>query len=273
MRWAMHSAGASPRKANAPESSPISCRRRGGEHPRLQTDSNMRLSMTQEQFFKELGVVISNDRFEPHRRGHTRNSTSAYASYAWNIALCESLYPALNCFEVALRNSIHTAATEQFGTEFWFNSRLGKDEADRLSILRSRIDSPGNRNPSAGELVSGLSLGFWVSLFKGYYERVLWPLLLPAVFPYSPRRQRARREISKRVDRIRRLRNRVFHHEPIWHWQDLEQQHQQILETIGWISPAMLAMTRLLDRFPSVYTRGGQPYAIELENIAQKWAR
>ena len=229
--------------------------------------------MTQEIFFNDLGVAISSDRFEPYSRSPAQRSTTAYATYAWNIALCESLYPALNCFEVALRNSVHAAATDQFGTEYWFNSRLRKDESDRLNILRSRINFSGNTNPSAGELVSGLSLGFWVSLFKGHYERVLWPLLLPAVFPYAPRRQRSRREISKRVDSIRRLRNRVFHHEPIWHWRDLPQQHQQILETIGWISPAMLAMTRLLDRFPSVYTRGAQPYATELENIAQNWAR
>ena len=229
--------------------------------------------MTQELFFNDLSVAISDDRFEPYTRSRTRSSARAHATYAWNIALCESLYPALNCLEVALRNSVHNAATDQFGTEYWFNSRLRKDELDRLNISRSRIDFSGNTSPSAGELVSGLSLGFWVSLFKGHYERVLWPLLLPAVFPYAPRKQRSRREISKRVDSIRRLRNRVFHHEPIWHLTDLQEQHQQILETIGWISPAMLAMTRLLDRFPSVYTRGGQPYAIELENIAQKWAR
>ena len=73
------------------------------------------------------------------------------------------------------------------------------------------------------------------------------------------------------MDRIRRLRNRVFHHEPIWHLPDLPKQHELILETIGWISPAMLAATRLLDRFDSVYTRGAQPYAAELETIAQNW--
>lgn len=229
--------------------------------------------MTQELFFNDLSVAISNDRIEPYNRSRTRSSATAYATYAWNIALCESLYPALNCLEVALRNSVHKAATDQFGTEYWFNSRLRKDELDRLNISRSRINFSGSTSPSAGELVSCLSLGFWVSLFKGHYERVLWPLLLPAVFPYAPRKQRSRREISKRVDSIRRLRNRVFHHEPIWHLQDLHQQHQQILETIGWISPATLAVTQLLDRFPSVYTRGSQPYATELESIAQNWAR
>ena len=229
--------------------------------------------MNQELFFDDLAVAISNARYELYGRSRTRSPAAAHASYAWNIALCESLYPALNCFEVALRNSVHAAATDQFGTEYWFNSRLRKDESDRLNILRSRINFSGNTSPSAAELVSGLSLGFWVSLFKGYYERVLWPLLLPAVFPYAPRRQRSRRGISKRVDSIRRLRNRVFHHEPIWHLSDLPEQHQQILETIGWMSPAMLAMTSLLDRFSSVYTDGTLPYTTELDFLAQNWAR
>ena len=140
-----------------------------------------------------------------------------------------------------------------------------------MNSLRFRLNFSGNKNPSAGDLVSGLSLGFWVSLFKGQYERILWPRLLPDVFPHAPRRLRARKGISKRVDRIRRLRNRVFHHEPVWHLPDLEEQHHLILETIGWINPAMLEMTRLLDRFDSVYTRGSRPYAPELESIAQNW--
>ena len=229
--------------------------------------------MSQESLFNSLFRAVSSERFEPYSRANPQIGASALAVYAWNIALCESLYPALNCFEVVLRNSVHAAGTRQFGTEFWFSGRLRQEEADRLNSLRFRLNLSGNRNPSAGDLVSGLSFGFWSSLFKGQYERILWPRLLPDVFPQAPRRQRARKEISKRVDRIRRLRNRVFHHEPIWHLQDLEQQHQQILETIGWISPAMLAMTRLLDRFPSVYTRGAQPYATELDSIAQNWAR
>lgn len=70
---------------------------------------------------------------------------------------------------------------------------------------------------------------------------------------------------------IRRLRNRVFHHEPVWHLRDLEEQHQRILETIGWISPAMPEMTRLIDRFDSVYTRGADHYATELDSVAQSW--
>ena len=227
--------------------------------------------MSQDSFLNNLIDPVSSELLEPYRRANPQSDASSFAAYVWNITLSKSLYPALNCFEISLRNSVHAAGTRQFGTEFWFGGRLRQDEADRVNSLRFRLNFYGNKNPSAGDLVSGLSLGFWVSLFKGQYERILWPRLLPDVFPHAPRRQRARKGISKRVDRIRRLRNRGFHHEPVWHLPDLEEQHHLILETIGWISPAMLEMTRLLDRFDSVYTRGSRPYAPELESIAQNW--
>ena len=119
--------------------------------------------------------------------------------------------------------------------------------------------------------MAGLSLGFWVDLFKGRYEQILWPALLPDVLPFATKKQRHRERLYQRLAKIQRLRNRVFHHEPIWHLPDLPEQHRLILETIGWISPEMLAMTRLLDRFDSVYTRGADHYERELDSVAQNW--
>ena len=92
------------------------------------------------------------------------------------------------------------------------------------------------------------------------------------VFPNATNKQRARESIFKRFSDIQRLRNRVFHHEPIWHLPDLAEQHELILETTGWISPAMLQMTLLLDRFASVYTMGPQRYTEELDSVAQSWS-
>ncbi len=87
----------------------------------------------------------------------------------------------------------------------------------------------------------------------------------------APGYQRERSLIRASLDRIRRLRNRVFHHEPVWHLPDLEHRHEETLETIGWISRAMLAMTRLLDRFDSVYTMGAENHAGELDSLARNW--
>ncbi|WP_346837948.1 hypothetical protein [Microbulbifer sp. SAOS-129_SWC] len=71
-----------------------------------------------------------------------------------------------------------------------------------------------------------------------------------------PRRQRTRQNLSRRFQRIRYLRNRIFHHEPIWHWRDLTQQHQETLEAIAWIEPAAQALVAAVDRFPGVHQEG-----------------
>ena len=50
-----------------------------------------------------------------------------------------------------------------------------------------------------------------------------------------PRRIRNRNTILHRLEAIRRFRNRVFHHEPIWKKPYLQRWHGQIIETIGWV--------------------------------------
>ncbi|MDC0711753.1 hypothetical protein POL68_25010 [Stigmatella sp. ncwal1] len=35
------------------------------------------------------------------------------------------------------------------------------------------------------------------------------------------------------------LRNRVFHYEPIWHWEDLPQQYASLRQALGWFEPEL----------------------------------
>ncbi len=228
--------------------------------------------MCQPKYFREFRRAVSHSRLEPYIN-HSPNgdAAQAFGTYLWNLTLCESLYPALQGIEVALRNNLHDAACEEFGDEFWFKSQL-------IGYEKKQIEEIGEKfaklkvQATPGRYIAECNFGFWENLFNSNYEQILWRKLLRAVFPHAPLHLRKRKAIRSRLDRIRRLRNRVFHYEPIWHWQSLPEQHRLILETIGWISPAMLAMTRLLDRFSSVYTRGSQNYATELDSLAQSWS-
>ena len=215
-----------PDKTNAPESSPISCRRKGGEHPGPPSKILPRYrrvsQMSHVCLFSDLTAAISKDRLGPYRSIKAPSKSEASGIYAWNIALCESLYPSLHGVEIALRNSIHAAASVKFGNELWFSGRLKKPEEERLKELRRKVDHSGTKSLTGGDLVSGLSLGFWVDLLKGRYEPLLWPALLPDVFPYATKKQRAREHAYQRLVAIQKLRNRVFHHEPFWHMQELE---------------------------------------------------
>lgn len=74
--------------------------------------------------------------------------------------------------------------------------------------------------------------------------------------PRTIRTIRTRANLSKRFQRIRILRNRIFHHEPVWYWQDLRQQHADILEAIAWIEPAARDLAVAVDNFPAVHGAG-----------------
>jgi len=70
------------------------------------------------------------------------------------------------------------------------------------------------------------------------------------------------------ANRIRKLRNRIFHHGRIIHWKKLSQQHQEIIESIGWISPELREMAEALDTFQSTYDDGLNPW---IEKIRSHW--
>jgi len=217
----------------------------------------------QEEFEKLLIQAISHERIDAYRqRRSSAGNLNLFAHYAWNIALCESLYPALQGLEVALRNAIHDAASNAYGTEYWFDdSHVIPHFREQEAIRKARETLQKDKKPGdAGRIIAELSFGFWTSLFDRRYEQILWPRLLKSVFPTMPRSIRTRQTLSKRLHPIRHLRNRVFHHEPIWYWGDLRKQHVELQEAIGWINEGMLSFVRVLDRFISVHEQATTPY-------------
>lgn len=212
----------------------------------------------QANFSDQLRRAISHERLDTYRqRGSGSDDAELFAHYAWNMALSESLYTPLQCLEVSLRNSIHDAASAQFKTNAWFDlpGILSSQEINKVQEAKNALIK-GKKTLDAGRIIPELTFGFWTSLFDVRYEKILWPWLLKPVVPNMPRHIRIRKNLSKRLNRVRTLRNRIFHHEPIWHWRDLQNQHTEILEAITWVNPAMKAFVEEFDRFEDIYKSG-----------------
>lgn len=214
--------------------------------------------------------AISSERLDAYGLGRTDDQK--IANYLWNLALCESLYPALNGLEIAFRNAVFNAGAQIFSgistrdVPCWLDANPSLFDADHeqsVTAAKLRLRDRG-RALEPGRLVAELTFGFWTSLFEVRYERnrVLWPHLFGAqlLHPSSPRSVRSRKELSPLLNRIRHLRNRVFHHEPIWHWGNLVQQHALALDLTGWFSPELRATIEPGDRFPIVHMAGPAPH-------------
>ena len=212
--------------------------------------------------------LVSAERIGTYRRGAAEDEEDVLARYLWNIALCEALYPSLHCLEVALRNVVFEAAAATFasaaavsGAGGCWLEHPGILHADEARAVRAAAQRLGRRGKpcEAGRLVAELSFGFWTALFDVRYEqdRVLWPRLFgQKIFAHAPRQQRSRKALSPLLNRVRHLRNRAFHHEPIWHWSDLTDQHALVCDLLGWMSPDLGAMVAAFDRFPRVHREG-----------------
>lgn len=226
---------------------------------------------TQEDMTTQLTRVFSQERLNGYcQRVDSTNQRTVYSRYLWNVMLSESLYSSLHVLEISLRNSINEAASCHFNQKDWYDNLSIINFPNEIKALKKskNILHRQGKQSEPGRVIAELNLGFWTSLLDKRYEQVLWPRLLQAAFPNMPRRRRTRRILSRRFQKIRQLRNRIFHYEPIWHWRDLPQQHQDILEAITWIEPLSRDLVVAIDRFPEAYATGLETSSSVISSIA-----
>lgn len=185
--------------------------------------------------------------------------------YFWNIALSECFYPVLHSYEIALRNHLYHSITNLCGEDWLKNSDLRQNllSSKEEQQIQKAIDELKRKNKDRpyrimdDDIISSLSLGFWTSLSYVEYEKK--DKLYPALFrdhnfmPKLPTTRRKRRTLSERFENIRKLRNKIFHHAPICHRENLPQDYDDILEAIQWMSPLLYESTKSLSRFSEVY--------------------
>lgn len=176
--------------------------------------------------------------------------------YFYNVLLCESLYPAIHILEITLRNNINEALKQSTGQSDWYDIPylLINNQTSQVAQAKTKI-LQSNKPITSDQIVSELSMGFWVGLFNAAYEHPLWRKynkLMSQTIPRASKHQRTRDNLSRRLNPIRELRNRVFHHESIWDQRDLDQVHTTIYEVLKWLNPDMAQLLSAVDRFTEI---------------------
>jgi hypothetical protein len=194
-------------------------------------------------------------------RDSDQGDVDTVVHYLWNLRLSEALYPILALFEVTLRNQIHNALAERYGTDAWFDRTGVLRERERDEIEQSKEALRRNDKPvEPNHIVAQMNLGFWCALLQDTYEDRFWEpdggALLRAVFPCAPAGERTRNDFWEICNRSRVLRNRVAHYRPVFNQPDLAEVHADTVAVIGWMSRAMADLVTLIDRFDDVWENG-----------------
>lgn len=158
--------------------------------------------------------------------------------------LITAFYPLLSVLEIGLRNSIDYQLTKRFNDRNWFENHefiktASRFQTDRISEARTNILSE-KKTITCGRIISELSFGFWTSLFDTKFEMTLWKTLRLS-FPNCPKAIRKRKTMSSKFNSIRKLRNRIFHHEAVtWNLDVVKKYENEILEAINWLNKDLI---------------------------------
>ena len=220
-------------------------------------------------------------------RSDDKSDLDMLTNFLWNVQLCKALYPSLLGLEIALRNSIHRAATLRYGTSRWFDLSGVLLPLQREMIRHAKADIAARRKLAdtqaltADDMVPALTLGFWSSVLNSPYElpNPAMPQLLTwhdarsnptelfaQVFPHAPRAFRSRNRVCDAITPLVWLRNRVVHQEPIYQCPDLPTYHRDMVRLTGFVNPELRSMMMLCDDFPTTYFGGRIGIEMKIRN-------
>ena len=208
--------------------------------------------------WSDVELAIAPERLSPYLNHSTGDRNRALTIYLWNIALSESLYPLLNLSEITLRNRFHQILSHHFQRETWYEDGW-LDHRDASKVIEAKEKIARHRmHATPGRVVAELTFGFWTSLLDVRYERsrILWPAMAQKIFSNAPRKLRTRKDQSPYAAQLRTLRNRVFHHEPVWHLPQLLKMVQESEMWLRWLNPEIARLHEIQNRFHSIYAEG-----------------
>ena len=196
--------------------------------------------------------ALSLERFGRYLAWAAGDRDRAIELYSLNTALSETLYTPLQMLEVALRNRIHTVMADAHGQKWYNHDELILLSRQRTQVANAKNDLAYDKKPiEPGRVVAALTFSFWTSMLGSDYEQ-LWRRDLYKIAG----RHLLRKELSRPLGKVRTLRNRIAHHEPIIYWK-LPEHYQQMIDVIGWLSPPAAAWCRHHCRFEQIWPDRG----------------
>lgn len=193
--------------------------------------------------------------------------------YVWNLRVSAALQGPLHLLEVCLRNALHLNLTLGFKGD-WIDdpgfihacvqaqyptpqpgqkqNRPGPDLLKDIHKVRNRVaaqlakknaraaragQAPVKAAVTLNDVVAGLDFGFWTTLLDSRFEQSLWRPILYHAFPHYAKitgNPLSRSAVEKRFNDLRDLRNRVMHHEPLFH-RNVAQDFTDISQAITWM--------------------------------------
>lgn len=185
--------------------------------------------------------VLSPGRFSTYRNAIIQSKgadcpSTALSLYEWNAELSGQLLFPLHIYEVVLRNTISDAISQRYSSdwpinEVFQNSLPSKEKADLKSLVTPSYQG-------LGKVLPELKLYWFESMLTQRHDGRIWKPYIHSVFPNAGgsatiAATALRAQLNTQCRTIRKLRNRIAHHEPIFNQPTLASILPYIQATVG----------------------------------------
>lgn len=169
----------------------------------------------------------------------------AIALYVWNAQISAYLLMPLHICEVVVRNAASDAIEAIHGPDWPWNAGFQISLPPRINGTRYSprrdLQNVGAVEPTTGKVIPELKFAFWEHMFTARHDAKIWKSQILRVFPNCESGMtwhRLRNRINADLNVIRKLRNRIAHHEPIFS-RNLVVEFQMLCELVDLRSPVV----------------------------------
>lgn len=163
--------------------------------------------------------VLSAPRLGTYLHAADGDEAHALDLYVWNARVCAALMVPAHFAEVATRNAVDQVLTTVYGQRWpWdYGFELSVPSGGPYDARRDLVYTRGKYS-TTGKVIAELRFAFWQKTFTSRHDGRLWVPHILAAFPGAtttdPKKLRGR--IYADLEVIRKLRNRMAHHEPVF---------------------------------------------------------
>ncbi len=192
--------------------------------------------------------ILSPERFATYSAWAGGNPDLARRLYTYNVQLSAALYGPLHMLEISLRNVTDQRLTAAFGAGWLTDPAVvtGFGQVKRVQSAQTQLTTQ-RKAGTHGQMVAELSFGFWSSLYSRQSHH-LWNTLRPGFQATGVQRG----SLSRDLDNLRNLRNRIAHYEPIIS-SPLAQLYGNLTTIAGWLSPTGASWIAASSTWSTVY--------------------
>lgn len=141
--------------------------------------------------------------------------------YMWNAQISSAFFVPLHVCEVVMRNAISEVLEKVYGARWPWSIGFERSLPIPPYGYKPKDDLINERRnqPTTGKVIPELKFVFWQKLLTGRFDARLWNNHILVAFPYAAAQglsaAQLRQNLYNDLDTVRKLRNRIAHHEPV----------------------------------------------------------